>query len=105
MSVVVSGRMAIIHFNFFWDWNANLKKIEMKQMIYIYIYIIFVMRVLGLSAEHSAEIRAKYRFADGEVYNKKTERKIKKYTWKQNGFYWKLCGRNIYDNNLDVFNL
>ena len=99
--------MAFIHFNFLRldYWNANLKKIEMKQMIYIYIYIIFVMRVLGLSAEHSAEIRAKYRFADGEVYNKKTERKIKKYTWKPNGFYWKLCGRNIYDNNLDVFNL
>ncbi len=69
------------------------------------------MRVLGLSAEHSAEIRAKYRYDDGEVYNKKTERKIKKYTWswsgrgEKAGFYWKLCGRNIYDNNLDVFNL
>ena len=70
------------------------------------------MRVwgLGLTAEHAAEIRAKYRFDDGEMYNKKTGRKLKKYTWswnldkKPNGFYWKLCGRNIYDNNLDVFN-
>ena len=54
--------------------------------------------------EEQLEIIEKYRYSDGEMYNKKTGRKMKKYIWNyrmsnQQGIYWKLCGRNVYDNN------
>ena len=46
-------------------------------------------------------IQSQYIYKDGQFYNRKTGRIMKKYfahLHGYSGFYWKLCGRKIYDN-------
>jgi hypothetical protein len=59
-----------------------------------------------ITEEEKAEMKEKYRYEDWEMYNKKTGRKLKKYVWNyrysnRQGFYWKMCGKNVYDNWTD----
>jgi len=62
------------------------------------------MPVKWITEEEKAEMKEKYRYEGGEMYNKKTGRKLKKYVAHYMGSsvgYWKLGGRNVYANWLE----